>query len=83
MASKDDNKDADRVVTARWALTWKKTDEGKQQAKTRLVLRGFQDPDLFNLDKASPTAARLGKLSLLSLALGSGRSDVEMFVLHV
>ena len=67
-AGNEDNKDPDRVVTARWVLTWKKTDEGKYQAKARLVLRGFQDPDLFNLDKASPTAARLGKLSLLSLA---------------
>ena len=32
------------------------------------MLRGFQDPDLFNLEKASPTAARLGKLVMISLA---------------
>jgi len=32
------------------------------------VLRGFQDPDLFTLDKASPTAARLGKTTLLAIA---------------
>eukprot|EP00434_Breviolum_minutum_P043155 symbB.v1.2.038452.t1/scaffold5995.1/size23965/1 len=31
-----------------------------------------QDPDLFNLDKASPTAARLGKLTLLSIAAIEG-----------
>ena len=61
----DDEKDPDPVVTARWVLTWKKTDKNKHQAKARLAFRGFQDPDLFNLDKASPTAARLGKLSLL------------------
>ena len=71
-ASDDDNRETDRVVTARWVLTWKKVDEGKHQAKARLVLRGFQDPDLFNLDKASPTAARLGKLTLLSLAAVQG-----------
>ena len=71
-AGNDDGKDPQRVVTARWVLTWKKTEEGKHQAKARLVLRGFQDPDLFNLDKASPTAARLGKLSLLSIAAVEG-----------
>jgi len=71
-AGEKDNKDTDRVVTARWVLTWKKTDDDKYQAKARLVLRGFQDPDLFNLDKASPTAARLGKLTLLSLAAIEG-----------
>ena len=37
-------------------------------AKARLVLRGFQDPDLFTLDKASPTAARLGKMTLLAMS---------------
>lgn len=71
-AGEKDSKDTDRVVTARWVLTWKKVDDSKYQAKARLVLRGFQDPDLFNLDKASPTAARLGKLTLLSLAAVEG-----------
>ena len=53
-AGEKDSKDTDRVVAARWVLTWKKMD------------------DLFNLDKASPTAARLGKLTLLSLAAVEG-----------
>ena len=64
----DLNKNKDRVITARWVLTWKTSPEGNPVAKARLVLRGFQDPDLFNLEKASPTAARLGKLAMLSLA---------------
>ena len=46
-----------RVTTARWVLTWKRVDEGndsnpRYKAKARLVLRGFQDPDLAHLDKA-------------------------------
>lgn len=64
----DLNRNKDRVITARWVLTWKTSPEGNPVAKARLVLRGFQDPDLFNLEKASPTAARLGKLAMLSLA---------------
>ena len=60
----------DRVVTARWVLTWKPPQPGSDvpRAKARLVLRGYQDPDLFNLEKNSPTAGRSGKLVLLTLA---------------
>ena len=53
------------VVSARWVLTWKETEGGGPRAKARLVLRGFEDPDLLYLDKASPTAGRLGKNFLL------------------
>ena len=58
----DLNKNKDRVITARWVLTWKTSREGNPVAKARLVLRGFQDPDLFNLEKASPTAAPAWKV---------------------
>lgn len=59
-----------RVVIARWVLTWKppSPDSDVPRAKTRLLLRGYQDPGLFNLEKNSPTAARIGKLTLLTLA---------------
>ena len=66
--------EADRVVTARWVLTWKKPEpqEGQppslqRRAKARLVLRGFEDPDLFNLEKTSPTASKSSKMLLLAL----------------
>ncbi|CAL1148549.1 unnamed protein product [Cladocopium goreaui] len=65
--------EADRVVTARWVLTWKKPEpqEGQppslqRRAKARLVLRGFEDPDLFNLEKTSPTASKSSKMLLLA-----------------
>ena len=69
----DDSKGSlphDRVVTAPWVLTWKPPQPGSNvpRAKPRLVLRGYQDPDLFNLEKNSPTAGRSGKLVLLTLA---------------
>ena len=66
--------EADRVVTARWVLTWKQPEpqEGQpaslqRRAKARLVLRGFEDPDLFNLEKTSPTASKSSKMLLLAL----------------
>ena len=69
----DDSKGSlprDQVVTARWMLTWKPPQPGSDvpSAKARLVLRGYQDPDLLNLEKNSPTAERSGKLVLLTLA---------------
>ena len=58
-----------RVVHARWVLTWKKPDDGSLQrkAKARLVLKGFQDPDIMHMDKAAPTAGKTAKMLLLSL----------------
>ena len=62
--------DRDRVVTARWILTWKEPEApgAAPRAKARLVLRGFQDPDLFSIDKASPTATRQSKMMVLAIS---------------
>ena len=43
--------DQERVMRARWVLTWKST--GK--AKARLCVFGFQDPDLTEVPRDSPT----------------------------
>ena len=61
-----------RVITARWVLTWKCEDETAEvpawKAKARLVLRGYEDPDVMSLNKASPTASRQARLWLLTTA---------------
>eukprot|EP00435_Cladocopium_sp_Y103_P055618 s618_g18.t1 len=61
-----------RAITARWVLTWKKIEQEdgpvRWKAKARLVLRGFEDPDVLTLDKAAPTASRLARQTLLALA---------------
>ena len=61
---------AGRVITARWVLTWKKIEEEgapvRWKAKARLVLRGFEDPDLLTIQKAAPTASRLSRTILLA-----------------
>lgn len=60
-----------RVITARWVLTWK-CDETAEfpvwKAKARLVLRGYEDPDVMSLSKASPTASRQARPWLLTTA---------------
>ena len=44
----------DRLVQMRWVLTWK--DSGA--AKGRIVLIGYQDPDLHKLQSSAPTMSR-------------------------
>eukprot|EP00435_Cladocopium_sp_Y103_P051239 s554_g15.t2 len=60
-----------RTISARWVLTWKSSEQPdgttKWKAKARLVLRGFEDPDVLNLKKAAPTASRMSKNFLLTL----------------
>ena len=59
-----------RVITARWVLTWKKIDSEdgivRWRAKARLVLRGFQDPDILSMKTAAPTAGRTARTFLLA-----------------
>ena len=43
--------DQERILRARWVLTWKSS--GK--AKARLCVLGFQDPDLTEVPRDSPT----------------------------
>ena len=58
-----------RTISARWVLTWKPSESGQDppRAKARLVLRGFQDPDVFDIEKTSPTASKQGKFLILAL----------------
>ena len=65
----------ERVVTARWVLTWKTDqDTGLQKAKARLVLKGFQDPDILTMEKTAPTASKTSKMLLLALTPNLGWS---------
>ena len=63
--------DAKRIIGSRWVLTWKKVDGGKT-AKARLVLLGYQDPDLGAYARSSPTLTRLGRHSVLQIAAQEG-----------
>ena len=61
--------DSMRTISARWVLTFKEDPPGSTpRAKARLVLRGFQDPDMGSIETSSPTAARQAKFVLLALA---------------
>ena len=58
----------ERLLRMRWVLTWKYTEGGDRKAKARLVILGYQHPELTSVPTAAPT---LGKMSrhLLPCAL--------------
>eukprot|EP00435_Cladocopium_sp_Y103_P060282 s1270_g22.t1 len=56
-----------RIMSSRWILTWKEdpTSSTGRKAKARLVVKGFQDPDIGTLCSDSPTMTRDSRMLLL------------------
>ena len=56
-----------RIMSSRWILTWKDdpTQQNGRKAKARLVVKGFQDPDISTLNSDSPTLTRDSRMLLL------------------
>ena len=70
------------ILRRRWILTWKDAEnnthlgvEGRQsqnrKAKARLVILGYQDPELSNLERDSPTLSKLSRNLLLQLCVSN------------
>ena len=60
----------DRIIRARWVLTWKKSsdpDDRNKTPKARLVLVGWQDPELGRIQTDSPTLRKETKHMILSI----------------
>jgi len=63
----------ERLLGMRWVLTWKpiEDDQGKDighKAKARLIIKGFQDPDLLHIKRDSPTLATSSRNMSLAIA---------------
>ena len=59
-----------RILKARFILKWSKNEDGSPRAKARLIVQGFNDPDITNsnLARTSPTLTRLARSLIVSLA---------------
>ena len=60
----------ERVIRARWVLVWKKSSDPDNREKTpkaRLVLVGWQDPELGHIATDSPTLKKESKNLILSI----------------
>ena len=61
---------AERIIKARWVLVWKKSSDPDDRSKTpkaRLVLVGWQDPELGKVQTDSPTLRKETKHMILSI----------------
>ena len=62
----------ERVLGMRWVLSWKAVESPQgevvgRKPKARLIIKGFQDPDLLKLRRDSPTLSTQNRNMLLSL----------------
>jgi hypothetical protein len=61
---------AERIIKSRWVLVWKKSSDPDDKSKTpkaRLVLVGWQDPELGRIQTDSPTLRKETKHLILTI----------------
>eukprot|EP00435_Cladocopium_sp_Y103_P014044 s1565_g3.t1 len=70
----------DRIMTSRWILTYKPdpTSPKGHKHKARLVVRGYQDPELDKVSTDSPTLGRDARQLLLQTVCSAGW-DIQSF----
>ena len=63
-----------RIMISRWILTWKPDPSMPkgQKAKARLVVRGYQDPELDQVSTESPTLSRDARMLCLQVVSSMG-----------
>ena len=74
--------DESRILGMRWILTWKTVNDENgnkvgRKPKARLIVKGFQDPDLLRIPRDAPTLSTLGRNMVLSVGAMNGW---EMFL---
>ena len=69
-----------RIMSSRWILTWKEDSSSPngRKARARLVVKGFQDPDIGSLNSDSPTMTRDSRMLLLQ-TVSSMKWTVQSF----
>ena len=55
----------ERLLRMRWVLRWKYTEGGDRKAKARLVILGYQHPELTSVPTAAPTLGKMSRHLLL------------------
>ena len=71
----------DCVLPSRWVDRWKATDEGGVKAKSRIVILGFKDPHVLQLERSAPTPTNEAFTSVMQVLASTKReaysSDIK------
>ena len=67
-----------RAITCRWVLVDKLLDDGTTKPKARLVVRGFQETGVQDVDTFSPTCSKSSWRVLLTVAVYKGWAPVAI-----
>ena len=69
-----------RIMSSKWVLTWKEdqTSPTGRKPKARLVIRGFQDPEVGIVSTESPTLSRDGRMMILQ-TVSSNHWNIQSF----
>ena len=64
----------DQIMRCRWILTWKSPAPGtsERRAKARLVVLGFEDPQISSISSDAPTLSKDGKQLILQQVASNG-----------
>ena len=64
----------DRAMDTRWARVWKPDESrpSERRAKARVIIKGFKDPDLLDIESHSPTLTREGFMTVLQSVCSHG-----------
>ena len=54
----------DRAMDTRWVRTWKQ-DESRTSGRCAIIIKGFTDPDLPNIESHSPALTREGFMTAM------------------
>ena len=75
----------ENIMRCRWILTWKELDpndlqpgDARKKAKARLVILGYEDPNIEDIPRDSPTLQRESRSILLQIC-ASKRWSIEAF----
>ena len=67
-----------KAISCRWVLVDKVQDDGSLKPKARLVVRGFQEAGLRDLDTFSPTCSKSSWRVLLTVASYRGWAPIAV-----
>jgi len=65
-------KHPEHVIPSMFIDRWKPTDDGGRKAKSRLVVLGWKDPEIYNIDRTAPTPTQEALMLMLQWTASEG-----------